>query len=352
MLSRSKRLCAVRASPRQHLRLAVLVTAALLLAPATVSPLLAQEESSAAGEEEEKPKKWSTETEASVVSTEGNAETFTFGLSNNTQRRWERGSMTFRGNAARADSSDDRFRLVEAGLTWEPGESIPPFNTTLVEPGKDTDIEKFFAELRYDRSFKPRFLAEKRKASWHVGQSWDRNEDSGILNRYITFAGLGTTWWDKEKIFFKTSYGFSHTDREEDKPDPEKDDRFTGARLHSEFTWQLNDNVSLGNEWTGNVSLADTNDWSVDMTTRFTMDISTHLKFRFSVQWLYNNEPALEDIDIVARVIIVDPDGIPGNGDEFFETVDSGGFEIEGGEVRERLDELDTIIRSSLVIKY
>ncbi len=62
--------------------------------------------------------------------------------------------------------------------------------------------------------------------------------------------------------------------------------------------------------------------------------------------------PALEDIDVVAEVVLVDPDGIPGNGDELFETVESGGLEIELGSVQERRRErLDTVFTTSLTIE-
>ena len=65
-----------------------------------------------------------------------------------------------------------------------------------------------------------------------------------------------------------------------------------------------------------------------------------------------SDETALEDIDLVAIVIVVDPDEIPGSGDEFFETVDSGGAEIVIGEVGERKKPLDTVFRTSLSIKF
>jgi hypothetical protein len=48
----------------------------------------------------------------------------------------------------------------------------------------------------------------------------------------------------------------------------------------------------------------------------------------------------------------LNPDGIPGTGDEFFETVDAGGAEIVIGEVGERKKQLDTVFRTSLSIKF
>jgi hypothetical protein len=66
----------------------------------------------------------------------------------------------------------------------------------------------------------------------------------------------------------------------------------------------------------------------------------------------YNNEPALEDVDVVARVAVRDPDGVPGSGDEFVETVTEGGYEVAVGETRVRKEQLDTIFKTTLVVSF
>ena len=71
-----------------------------------------------------------------------------------------------------------------------------------------------------------------------------------------------------------------------------------------------------------------------------------------NLQLTYAGEPALEEVDVVARAILIDPDGIPGTGDEYFETVQSGGVEIVVGEDTLRRDNLDTTFRTSLQITY
>jgi hypothetical protein len=63
----------------------------------------------------------------------------------------------------------------------------------------------------------------------------------------------------------------------------------------------------------------------------------------------------LEDVDIIVFVKLVDPDGIPGSGDGFFETVDEGdpdALAIELGEDRVRRKKLDTVFRTSLSITF
>ena len=49
---------------------------------------------------------------------------------------------------------------------------------------------------------------------------------------------------------------------------------------------------------------------------------------------------------------VVDPDGVPGNGDELFETVADGGTTIALGTGRLRRDRLDAIFRTALVIGF
>ena len=57
-------------------------------------------------------------------------------------------------------------------------------------------------------------------------------------------------------------------------------------------------------------------------------------------------------MDVVARVQLVDPDGIPASGDEFFETVESGGSQLIIGSGDTRKEKIDEIFKTSLVIKF
>jgi hypothetical protein len=80
--------------------------------------------------------------------------------------------------------------------------------------------------------------------------------------------------------------------------------------------------------------------------------MSKKLSLKVSLQLKYASEPALEDVDLIIRAQLVDPDGVPGSGDEFFETVSSGGFEITFGEDSLRKERLDFIFRTSLLITW
>jgi hypothetical protein len=66
--------------------------------------------------------------------------------------------------------------------------------------------------------------------------------------------------------------------------------------------------------------------------------MTKRLSLRASLRSLYNSEPALEDVVQVARVVVRDPDGIPG----------SGGYEITFGETPVRKETLDLIFTAGL----
>ena len=126
-------------------------------------------------------------------------------------------------------------------------------------------------------------------------------------------AGVGNKWVDTARRRFTTSYGVSFTNREEEEPDPEKDRHFTGGRLGWEDKEQFNAGTSFDNKFATNVNLSDPADFSINTTSALTVSVVSHVSLKVSLQWLYENEPALEsDLDVIAFVEVVDPDGIPG----------------------------------------
>jgi uncharacterized protein DUF481 len=291
------------------------------------------------------PKAWTTSTELSLVFTDGNSDVQTFGFKNTTEYRSAEGLTRFRLDGLRSDTSDDPYLLLQPGITFEPGAQPTGYTTHGVRPGAEPDAERYFAEGRYEGNL-------PKKASWNAGASWDRNEDAGIENRYIVFGGLGNVWQDREDLKFRTTYGLSYTDREEEIEDPEKDRRFAGVRVTSDFMDKWGKTTTYDNDFTFNVSLKDLSDYNADLTQGVSVAMSGHLALKVSLQFIYASEPALEEVDILVRAQLIDPDGIPGNGDEFFQTVDSGGSEFKVGDGTLRKQELDTVFRTSLQITF
>ena len=290
-------------------------------------------------------KVWSNEAELSLVVTEGNSDTQSFGLKDTFVYRWTKSRFQLKIEALRTATSDDWFEQVDPGFTWEPGADPPPTTRTHVKPPIEPDTENYFIEGRLDREIRKNF-------TWNAGASWDRNIDAGILGRRIFFAGLGHVWWSREDLKFETSYGLSYTNRRDETFDPERDDKFPGARLSWTYLNKFGKVTTFTNDWVANANLSDVSDWSSDMTNALSVTMSERLALRVSLRWLYNSIPALEDVDVLARVVVLDPDGIPGNGDELFQTVASGGSEVTVGSTDVRKETLDQIFKTTLVISF
>jgi hypothetical protein len=299
---------------------------------------------------------WSGDADLSMVVAEGNSTSESLGFESTLRRRSEFSLFRFRLQATQVDSADDRFRQLVPGVRWLPGAGPPPdAPTTLVKPASENDVERYLVEARLESDV-PSGFGRRLPGffRWHAGVTWDSNRDAGIVGRTIAFAGLGHTWWDFEDLHFRSSYGLSWTERREEKPDPEKEDSFPGWRLDWDFMKKFGreDSTSFEHSWVVNGNFIDSADYSMEMVNALSVAISDRLALRVSLQWLYNNEPALEDIDVVVQSVIVDPDGVPGSGDEFFETVGAGGITATVSEVRERKEPLDTVFRTSLVWSF
>ncbi len=291
----------------------VVVFTLVTLIGLSATPMMAQED-------EESPEDeigWSNVTDLSLVVTEGNSSTETFGFQNRLRRNWKRARFLLRLEAVRSNTADDTFAEIV--------DPENPEDLVIVKPSKTLDVEKYLVLGQYDRKITERFF-------WNVGASWDRNKDAGIINRYTGWAGVGNVWWDRDDLAFSTSYGLSYTDREEDIPDPEKDESFAGVRFGWDYLNDWGKITTFTNDWNINANISEFSDWTSDMTSAITVSMSEKIALRVSLQWLYNNQPALEEID----VLFID---------------EGAGAEIDFGTTTIRKEKLDSIFSTSIVIK-
>ena len=298
------------------------------------------------GHDEERALGWSNATDFSLVLTKGNSAARTLGFANRLRHVWHTSRLQVDLTAVRSDTSDDRFFLVDPGFVFPVGANPDDLTFQFVKPTPTPDVANYLVGGRYDRNLTDRFF-------WNAGASWDRNEDAGILHRYIAFAGVGNIWSNTENREFSTSYGISYTDRDEEEPDPQKDRRFGGARLGWDYLERLGSVTVFESTFTTNINLTDGADYSFNTTNSVGVSMNEHLSLKVSLQFLYENQPALETgLDVVANVDLIDPDGIPGTGDELFETIENGGGQIVLGSADARKDKLDTIFRTALVVSF
>jgi uncharacterized protein DUF481 len=248
-----------------------------------------------------KKKPWTNDTELSVVATQGNSDTLTLGFKDRYETpigKTDQGRFRFKFEGTLANKADERF--VVASIP-DPGQPIDPQNPcagagvscATIEPAIEDSIERYLVEGRYDQKFSER-------AVWNAGASWDRNltDGSGVESRTIGFAGLGNIWWDKDDFEFTTNYSLSYTDRRETTPDPEKDDTFLGVRFDWSYRNDWTKTVTYRNTWTINASLSDGQDYGFDMVNSVGVSVTERVAIKVSLQWLYNNLPPLETVDL------------------------------------------------------
>ena len=295
---------------------------------------------------DEKKLGWSNDTDLSLVVPDGNSDAATLGFLDQLDYVWKDARFEFDANVVRTNKADDRFFLVEPGLEFPVGGAPSRPNTSRIEPDPEPDVGNDLIRATDERKISTRWF-------WNTGASWYRNDDAGIHNRYISFAGVGNTWADDKRRRFATSYGISYTDRQKKGPDPEEGRRFWGPRAAWDYTERFNVNTTFASDFGINANFTDRADYSINALNSLTVSVNRHVSLKGSIQWLFENEPALEsDLDVVAYVEVLNPDGIPGTGDERLRTVSSGGTKFVLGSSLARRDKLDTVVRTALVISF
>src|SRR5262245_48476084 len=291
----------------QHsvVRLEVVLSLTLVLLAAGPGSAQAQEKEQA--KEKEEPKRgWSNTTDMTLVVTGGNSTSTSLGFTNELRYLWQQARCEVHVDFIRDSQSDDRFYLVEPGLEFPVGGAPSNPATSLIKPDPTLDAANSLIRGSCERNISPKWF-------WNAGASAFRNDDAGIRNRYILFTGLGNTWADNQRRRFVTSYGVSYTDREETDPDPEKDRRFAGARAGLDYTEHLTPTTTFDSDFAWNFNFADGSDFSINTVNALSVAVTNHALIKVSLQWLFENEPALEsDLDVIAFVEVLNPDGIPG----------------------------------------
>ena len=117
----------------------------------------------------------------------------------------------------------------------------------------------------------------------------------------------------------------------EETADPRKDAHFAGARVGLDYRSRLSATVVHDGLFTANANLTALSDYSVNARSAVSVSLSRRLALRVGLQLLYEGDPAPEDVAVIARAAVLDPDGMPGSGDELFETLVDGGATITLG---------------------
>jgi putative salt-induced outer membrane protein YdiY len=232
--------------------------------------------------QDEKELGWSFEAEFASVSSQGNSESNTFGLSALLRYDWPRSGVQFEGGGLRTESSVIRRFGV--------GTSQDDF-VAEEETFTEKTAENYYARGRYDYSVSDRFFLLG-------GVDWLRNIFSGIDSRFLIGAGAGNTWANSEKVKFSTSYSATYTFEEEVVNNPLTNSNFPGLRLAYDFKWLMGEAVTFTSVTRFDWNLDNTDDTRVDMTNALPIQISSKLAFKPSNQLLWRNDPALVEVPL------------------------------------------------------
>lgn len=253
---------------------------------------------------------WSDSAELSFVLTAGNSDTQTLGLKNTTERKWERALLKISLGALKAESTTELGFAVGT-----PGDYTVPDVTA-------TTAENYFLTARYDRNISKKFF-------WYVAAGWLRNEFAGIRDRYTGTAGLGNLWVDRERFMFRTNYGLSYTDQTDVVEVPGADRSYPGALVGWNLKKGFGKGAEYGNDFVYNYSFDESDEWRWVMDQWIGVSLTEKLALKVSLAWLYNNLPAVRELELRPTA-----DAPP------------------TGTVVDQLDELDTVFNASLVVNF
>jgi len=252
---------------------------------------------------------WKDLAEFAFVATSGNSESSTLGFSNKLWREWGPSKFETNAKGIRAESRTAPRFAVGTATDFE-----------VEEPDTELSAENYFLDARYDRMISQRFF-------WFTSGSWMRDEFAGIQNRYTAVAGLGNLWVDTDRRKFRTDYAVTYTDEEATVEDSPSNDSFIGARASAAYMQKFGENGVYDHVTIVDENLKETKDLRVDMTNAVAVAMSARLALKVSLQFLYDNRPALEEIAL-------------------FDTTGT-----QTGTVLNELDRVDTILKTSLVVK-
>jgi hypothetical protein len=163
---------------------------------------------------------WTITSDLSYVRTGGNAESSTFGLKLNVERKWAKNRFYLLGGGIRSSSSTISYFVT--------GPSDTDFSVTRVSISVKT-AENYIVDSGYEHAVSDRFY-------WTVGAGWERNVFAGIDSRFAGRSGVGYAWSAADPHAFKTALLLSYTHQSETVPDPATNDDFVGVRATADFT--------------------------------------------------------------------------------------------------------------------
>ena len=244
-----------------------LLTAGILAAPGSA--------------QDEKELGWFNTAELTFVTTGGNAAQSTFGLKSALDRIWETSALRFQVGGIRTSST----MTVRTATGSASAFTVDETSTS------DVTAENYFARGRYERTVSEAMFL-------YGGAGWDRNTFAGIDNRYGFVGGVGRSWSETETFKLRTDVGVTYTIQDDVVDDPSGSDSFAGLRAGYGLSRQLSETTTFASDLIVDENLNDTDDLRADFTNSVAVAMSGALALKASLQLLYDNQPALQEIPL------------------------------------------------------
>jgi putative salt-induced outer membrane protein YdiY len=233
----------------------------------------------ASAQEEENKLGWADKAELSWVVARGNSEASMFGFRNDLTNTWSNALFKFEVAG---------LRTATATVTRVPVGSSPDDFEVERSSVSELTAENYLARAKYDRNITERFYL-------YGSGGWDRNEFSGIRNRYFGAGGVGNIWFDRDVFRWRTDYGISVTREQGTVADIVT---FAGLRLSSDFLRKLTGNTELTNLTIADENFDNTSDFRLDSLTAVAVSLNSHMALKVGLRFLFDNDPSFIEVPL------------------------------------------------------
>ncbi len=288
-----------------------IVLTVITLIPASLAQ--GQEQEQQKQESEQGDRGWSNVADVGIVALAGNTSSITLQADNKLRHRTAGQEWTLWAGALKIQPSQRPFAIG----------SVDDF--VVVDPPRFVAAERYYISSRYNRQIDKRFFGVG-------GGAWGRDQNAGIENLFSLYGGVGNLWLDHPEHNLRTDYSIAYTDRAEDIPDPEKDERFPEARFSLEYVKGFGRHAKYDSAFVFHAHIGDATDYRFTANNSVTASLTNIFSLRGSLQFLYRNLPALEEVALY---------GIP---------PEQGG--VASDTVLIRSKKLDATVKLSLVITF
>ena len=236
---------------------------------------------SMAGQETVPLPRWTDRAELSFVLTSGNSESNSFGARNKLTRQYDNSTLSLDAGGIRVESGSITRTAVGTSQT----------DFTISEHiDRETAAENYFAELRFDHDLSDRTYA-------YTSGGWTRNRFAGVDNRWTGAAGLGISFTTNDRAAFDVDFGV--TVAREDRVIGTTE-TFGGLRLTWHYRMRVTETAEFTSQLVVDESLSDTEDLRADFDNSIGVTISSVLALKTGLKLLFDNQPALERVDLFA----------------------------------------------------